>query len=117
MKYVKREVAEAQERQVEAEHLTDFYRRTEINKALGMSARNPYAFQLSDEELGQAEADVAAGMPPLPIAVASNGLRMLVDPLRDALRRQKRDALPPETAEERRRYLLNNRQGPERREP
>ena len=54
-KYRKRDEAQAEQREAEAKASNLLYRRTSLNKALGMSARNPYAFQLSEEELAQAE--------------------------------------------------------------
>ena len=89
-------------RAAEAVAENDFYRRTTLNKQLGMTARNPFAFQLSDEELTRAEAGAANGNPPVPIATAQNGLRMLIDPWREETRRKERDALPDATPEERR---------------
>jgi len=83
------------------EAANDFHRRAALNKALGMTARNPYAFQLSEDELAEAEASVASGVPPLPIATATNGLRMLIDPWREEIRRQERNAIPDATPEER----------------
>ena len=83
------------------EAANDFYRRSTLNRALGMTARNPYAFQLSEDELAEAEASVASGVPPLPIATATNGLRMLIDPWREAIRRQERNAIPDASPEER----------------
>jgi len=68
--------------------------RAALNTKLGMSARNPYAFQLSDEELKQAWEGAKNGSPPVPIATADNGLRMLIDPWREMQRRRERDALP-----------------------
>ena len=80
----------------------DFYRRTALNKALGMTARNPYAFQLSTEELEQAEIGAANSNPPVPIATAGNGLRMLIDPHREENRRRERDLIPSTSLDNRR---------------
>jgi len=89
-----------------AESENQFYRRTALNKALGMTARNPFAFQLSDEELVTAEVGAAASNPPVPIAAAANGLQMLVDPWREELRRRERSVIPDASLEERRaRYV------------
>jgi len=95
------QVNEARRHQADAEQ-NDFYRRTALNKKLGMTARNPYAFQLSNEQLAEAEEAVANGDPPIPIATADNGLRMLVDPWREDLRRRAREAQPDMTHAERR---------------
>jgi len=96
------QVDEAKRHQDDADQTNDFYRRAALNKALGMTARNPYAFQLSDEELAEAEEAIANNSPPKPIATADNGLRMLVDPWREELRRQERSAIPDSSPEERR---------------
>ena len=102
MKYLKREVVEAERREVEAISTNSFYRRTSLNRRLGMTARNPYAFQLTDEELTQAEQDVRDGNLPVPHWTEPNGLRILGDPFREALRRHVRDGLPEG---DRRRYI------------
>ena len=96
------QVDEGRRHQDDADQTNNFYRRSTLNKALGMTARNPYAFQLSAEELANAEEAVANNNPPLPIATADNGLRMLVDPWREGLRRQERSAIPDASSEERR---------------
>ena len=85
----------------EAVTKNDFYHRTALNITLGMTARNPYAFQLSAEELKQAWEGAKNDSPPVPIATADNGLRMLIDPKREETRRRERDTLPEIGIEER----------------
>ena len=86
----------------EAENQDNFYRRTTLNKTLGMSSRNPYAFQLTDEELETAEQGAFDGNPPVPIWTEPNGLRVLGDPHREATRRHEHSLISDVNAEERR---------------
>jgi len=68
--------------EAEAAAISDFYRRAALNKAVGMSARCPWAFQLTEGELAQAERDLANNDPHIPIWREPNGLRVLGDPWR-----------------------------------
>ena len=80
----------------------DFYRRSAINKALGMNARHPFAFQLTESEVDAVLVAITAHEPPVPIATADNGLRMLVDPWREEARRREHSLIPDASPEERR---------------
>ena len=77
-----RKEVEAREAEAEAAAISDFYRRAALNKAVGMSARCPWAFQLTEAELAQAERDLAGSDPHIPIWEEPNGLRVLGDPWR-----------------------------------
>jgi len=89
MRYRRREDVEAEQAEAEDTELNSSHRRAALNQAVGMGPRNPWAFQLSEGELQQAEQDVRDGNPPVPIWTEPNGLRILADPLRVARRQAK----------------------------
>lgn len=81
MRIARREVVEAEQARIEADVQNDFYRRARLNRAVGMSSRCPWAFQLSQEELEQAERDVAGDHHPIPIwRDGGDGMMILGDP-------------------------------------
>lgn len=80
---LKRDEAEAQADNARAMASESFWRRAALNRAVGMSARCPWAYQLSEDELADVEVQIAEGNPPLPIWTEPNGLRILADPGRE----------------------------------
>jgi len=76
--------------QIEDSRFQDRNRRARLNARVGMSKSHPWAFQLTPEELDQAEADVLNGAPPAPC----HSGQPLGDPRGPLQGRPARQALP-----------------------